>query len=301
MSTMSTSSERITAAELERSKRARTIARNWLEAEETRMRLQGLDSATEGDGTPGVQMRSSKFGRPSPLERIKEAKIARLELKEFLKDDEPKSQPMPDPNRPIDALKELAAFGLRLGKPPSEIEEVVKRLTPIIVPLGSLAGGDSIARESVYARAFREQKFGFNEMIQTLNSINAMRPAAEKIDIPGMMNAMSSAMRTGAELASSKNNTADPLAMMKMITDNQAQSHQAQLAMYERLLETSQPRSLREQLTDLREVNDTFTKLGGKESETIQTRRLELDHEKWKANLDAETEKKKIAGQSELL
>src|SRR5437899_13075769 len=85
MSTMSTSSERITAAELERSKRARTIARNWLEAEETRMRLQGLDPATEGDGTPGVQMRPSKFGRPSPLDRVREARVSGLEIREFEK------------------------------------------------------------------------------------------------------------------------------------------------------------------------------------------------------------------------
>src|SRR5437773_2452870 len=82
---MSSSGERIAAAELERSKRARTIARNWLEAEETRLKLAGLDPAIEGDGVPGVQMRPSKYGRPSALERVKEARISGLEIKEFSK------------------------------------------------------------------------------------------------------------------------------------------------------------------------------------------------------------------------
>src|SRR6266571_4902669 len=83
MSTMSTSSERITAAELERSKRARTIAKNWLEAEYTRLQLAGLDPALENDGNPGAQMRPSR--RLSPLDRIKEARISGLEIKEFSK------------------------------------------------------------------------------------------------------------------------------------------------------------------------------------------------------------------------
>src|SRR5439155_18838101 len=77
------SSERVTEAELARSRKARTIARNWLEAEETRMKLAGLDPAIEGDGTPGVQMRPSKFGRPSPLERVREARVSGLEIREF--------------------------------------------------------------------------------------------------------------------------------------------------------------------------------------------------------------------------
>src|SRR5713101_7445747 len=82
---MSTPSERVTAAELERSRRARSIAKNWLESEEMRAKLAGLDPALEGDGAPGVQMRPSKFGRPSPLERVREAHVSGLEIREFQK------------------------------------------------------------------------------------------------------------------------------------------------------------------------------------------------------------------------
>src|SRR5207253_783728 len=181
--------DRVTEAELARSRKARAIAKNWLEAETTRLELAGLDP-TLGDDTSGVQKPPSKFGRPTPLDRVREARLSGMEIRSFEQGlGEPtRNQPVPDPNRPIDALKEIAAFGLRIGKKPEEIQEVVERLTPIIVPLGSLRV-DQIARESVYGRAFSEQRFGFNEMIQTLNSINAMRPQSEKIDIAGMMNA----------------------------------------------------------------------------------------------------------------
>src|SRR5947209_18230832 len=107
---MSTS-EKITAAELERSRRARSIAKNWLESEEMRLKLSGLDPALEGDGTPGVQMRPSKFGRPSPLDRVREARVSGLEIREFEKGlgeggngTSPNSKPVQlDPNTVIQA------------------------------------------------------------------------------------------------------------------------------------------------------------------------------------------------------
>src|SRR5438552_5468716 len=77
------SSERITSAELERSRRAREIARNWLQAEETRAKLSGLDPEL-GDEASGGLTRPGKSGR-SPLDRVRDAHVSGLELREFQK------------------------------------------------------------------------------------------------------------------------------------------------------------------------------------------------------------------------
>ena len=81
MSIMS-SSERITEAELARSRKARDIAKNWLLAETTRLELAGLDPAI-GEATTATQMRPSKFGRPSPLDRVREARVSGMEVRSF--------------------------------------------------------------------------------------------------------------------------------------------------------------------------------------------------------------------------
>ena len=168
----------------------------------------------------------------------------------------PQTQPTPDPNRPIDALKEIANFGLRIGKKPAEIEEIIQRLTPIIVPLGSLAG-DQIARESVYARAFSENKFGFPEMIQTLNSLNTIRPQSQQINIAEMMTAMTTALKTGLEVARTNNGGFDVGQIISMQQASHDRMIEAQREHFREIRELqSQQPSLIDSLKQMREVSD---------------------------------------------
>src|SRR5207302_8640666 len=54
-------------------------------------------------------------------------------------------------------------------------------------------------------------------------------------------------------------------------------------------------------LRQLKEGQDIVGRLAGKESEAIQSQRLALEHEKWKAQTEADTERKKSSSQSDML
>jgi hypothetical protein len=187
---MSTSSERITAAELERSKRARTIARNWLEAEETRMKLAGLDPAVEGEGAPGVQMRPSKFGRPSALERVKEARISGMEVAHFekgLSDGSAPSRPQGNQSTlKSDILKAVIAS----GRTSEESAKLMEQLSPYLV--------DDPAAALLVARLGNGgEKLGFKEMLGIVQLTRNMQNTQPTSDPASMANAITNAIRTG--------------------------------------------------------------------------------------------------------
>src|SRR5437016_1147028 len=149
------SSERVTEAELARSRKARTIAKNWLEAEETRMKLAGLDPALEGDGTPGVQMRPSKFGRPSPLDRVREARISGMEVAHFekgLSGSEGVGQQKPQVN-PTALVQQKAEIikALAPNNTPEQIAQYLERVSPFL-DSAMLAGSDPLAQSLLYSK-----------------------------------------------------------------------------------------------------------------------------------------------------
>src|SRR5713101_4444035 len=199
---MSTPSERVTAAELERSRRARSIAKNWLESEEMRAKLAGLDPALEGDGVPGVQMRPSKFGRPSPLERVKEAHVSGLEIREFQKGlaetgSQPK-QPVNASSLKLDLLKAVISS----GRSPDEAEKLMEKLSPYLLAF------DDPAAAMLVSRIGSSDKMGIKEILEVIQLTKSMQGSQSASDPASMANAITNAIRTGAEL-SSKNNSSD--------------------------------------------------------------------------------------------
>src|SRR5438094_2253624 len=210
---MSSSGERITAAELERSKRARTIARNWLEAEETRMKLAGLDPAIEGDGTPGVQMRPSKFGRPSPLDRVREARVSGMEVRSFEQglagaDNQSRTQLA---TSDIEGAKSRIVEALiRAGKTSDQIQEYMDRISPAIDVYG--LSNDPAVQAILFSKVMGNsgtQQLGLKDVVETIKMVNDMKGPQQQ-NPAELVQAMGSMFTAGVNAA--KNNGSDPMA-----------------------------------------------------------------------------------------
>src|SRR5438094_1037254 len=202
---MSSSGERITAAELERSKRARTIARNWLEAEETRMKLAGLDPAIEGDGTPGVQMRPSKFGRPSPLDRVREARVSGMEVRSFeqgLAGGDSQSRTQLATSDIAGAKSRIVEALIRAGKTSDQIQEYMDRISPAIDVYG--LSNDPAVQAILFSQVMGNsatQQLGLKDVVETIKMVNDMRPQQQTTDMAQLATALGTMFRSGVEAA----------------------------------------------------------------------------------------------------
>src|SRR5437016_4617280 len=141
------------------------------------------------------------------------------------------------------------------GRDAAYIEDVMNRVSP---HLDIFAMTSDPAVQSVLLQRLvngnSNQNFGLKDLVEATRLIHDVRntPQQPQTDVAGVANAMTNALKTGAELA--KTNSSDPVQMLQMLSQTQRQAHERELSMFERLLENSQPRSLREQLGDLRGV-----------------------------------------------
>jgi hypothetical protein len=295
MSTMSTSSERITAAELERSKRARTIARNWLEAEETRMKLAGLDPSVEGDGMPSAQMRPSKFGRPSALERVKEARISGMEVAHFekgLTGSEGGVQQKPVGNASslkLDLLKAVIAS----GRSPEEAGKLMESLSPYLLAV------DDPAAALLVSRIGGSDKMGVKEILEIIQLVKNTQGSQSASDPAAMANAITNAIRTGAELGKNTGGDAGSIqSLYQQMSQQQQQSFDRHLELL-RERYADQP-SFDEQLTHVVALQKQLGGLG-KESDTITSKRLELEHQRWTKEQEISADVRKSKSQNEMV
>ena len=209
---MSSSGERITAAELERSKRARTIARNWLEAESTRLKLAGLDPELDGDGTPGVQMRPSKFGRPSPLDRVREARVSGLEIREFEKGLSGENNPSKtQPSDIAGAKSRIVEALIRAGKTSDQIQEYMDRISPAIDVYG--LSNDPAVQSILFSKIMGTggtQQLGLKDVVETIKMVSDMRgsPQSAQTDVAQVIQALGTFMSAMAK----QNQGSDPAA-----------------------------------------------------------------------------------------
>jgi len=106
-------------------------------------------------------------------------------------------------------------------------------------------------------------------------------------------------MKSGVEAAKGNNNV-DPVCYEQMINQNQQQSHQQQLQMYERLLNRTAnvtPRTARRRAGD----QDTLGKLGGIEPAEIQMKRLDIVAQREQREFERSIEAGKEKRQSEMI
>jgi hypothetical protein len=300
MSTMSTNSERITAAELERSKRARTIARNWLEAEETRMKLAGLDPALEGDGTPGASMRPSKFGRPSPLDRVKEARISGMEVAHFEKGLSGSSEATGQSQRQTWTTQqalEYARYLASLGKTPEEVQKHIQILGSTLDMAASPEYRNPFFQNTLMARTSESERpfSGVKDFVEIVQMVKSMQPP-QNDSTAAIITALGSFM---ASTRPSGNDSGTVAQLYQQMSDQQQKSFDRHLELIRERMNDSP--SFAEQLQQIASLQGTLGKISGRESESIQAKRMDLEHERWKVQTDADTERKKSAAQNDMV
>ena len=272
---MSTDSSRVTAEKLSRAEAERRFWKAKHEAAILRNEVETMSPDMYG----GIESKRIGVGKPTPLDRAAEAHTRGVELNMFnkgLTGDSATKPPQLDPNTVIQA-KATIVKALAANHSAEQIALYLEKISPFL-DTAMLAGGDPVTQSLLYSKIMssNQPQLTTKDIIELITTVNQIRGSQQQpqTDVTGVANAMTNALKTGAELA--KTNNSDPVQMLQMLNQNQQQSHQAQLQMYERLLETQQPRSLREQLTDIREMQDTLGKIAGKETPEIQMKRLDL-------------------------
>src|SRR5207249_7333316 len=105
----------------------------------------------------------------------------------------------------------------------------------------------------------------------------------------------------GSFLAATNKGTGNSeiIALYQQMSQQQQASFDKQLELLRERL-TDQP-SFSDQLAQIVQVQNTLGKLSGKESEAMQSKRLELEHQRWAKSIDLDLEKRKSAGQVEMI
>ena len=201
---------------------------------------------------------------------------------------------------PVAVKGQIIQEMIRQGKDTEFIAQAMDKITPFIDTLA--LAGDNPALQTILVSKIMSGGLGTNptrELIELMRLQRELQPQQQQADPASLMTATTSAIRTGVEL--SRNNNADPITIAKILADTQAQNHSQTLQMYERLLETSQPRSLREQLGDLRDVQDVLGKIGGKEDKEVRLKMLEIDDKRQEREYTRQAEQAKDARFSKMI
>ena len=212
------SSERITEAELARSRKARDIAKNWLLAETTRLELAGLDPAI-GEATTATQMRPSKFGRPSPLDRVREARVSGMEVRSFeqgLAGEINQSKTQPTSSDVAGAKSRIVEALIKAGKSPTEITEYLDKISSHLDVLA--LSTDPAVQSILFSRVMSgssTQTLGMKDVIETIRLVSELKQQPQS-DPAAMAGAMVNAVKVGIDAAKSSNN-GDPLATIAAI------------------------------------------------------------------------------------
>jgi hypothetical protein len=300
MSTMSSTSERITAAELERSKRARVIAQNWLAAENTRLQLAGLDPALENNGIPGAQGRSGR--RPSALDRIREARVSGLEIKEFSKgigeEASTSKSVQVNPSTLLEQRGLIIRSLVAAGRTPEQIESYLFKVAPFLDVVAT-AGADPMTQSLLYSRLMSgngQQSLGVRDIIEVIGMVNQMKGTQRpQSDIASVIAAL------GSFLAATKNNNGSDVTTIQTLYGEMNKQAQAS---FDRQLEL-----LREKYSDaptfedqLQHVMSLQKTLGlGKESEAVSLKRMDLETQRWSKQQEIDADLRKSKSQNEMV
>jgi hypothetical protein len=252
------------------------------------------------------------FAKPSAgaktFEPIQQAAVAGASTRAFMEAFQGngsgnKSQPVM--SDPAGAKARIVEALVKQGKSGEHIQDVLDRVSPHI-DIFSMTSDPAV--QSILLQRLMNgnqgQNFGLRDLVEALKLVETVRAPQQQpqtTDAGQLANALATAMKSGVEAAKSNSNNSDPTTVLKIITDNQRESHAQQLQMYERLLDSQQPRSLREQLEDLRGVSDSLGKIAGKESEAVTLKRIEMENQRWAKQTDIDADIRKARGQTEMI
>jgi len=193
----------------------------------------------------------------------------------------------------LDFAKYLAS----IGKSPEEIQRYITKLGATLDLASSTDYRNPFAQNYLMAATSERERWGVKDFTDAVSVIKSLQQPQNGSDTASIISAL------GNFIAATKGNSSD-LATIQGLYQQMTSQQQASFDRHLELVRerASEQPSFQDQLQQIVTLQTTLGKLGpGKESETIQTRRLELDHEKWKANLDAETEKRKSQGQMDMV
>jgi hypothetical protein len=218
-----------------------------------------------------------------------------------LNGDKPPIKPRTDPGELALSRQRTIEALVKMGKSDDQIQAFLEKTSGYVDAL-ALAASDPTTTALLFNKVVSgngsSQQLGVKEVIEIIRMSQDLKSHSSQSDPAALMNAAGNLFRTGVETA--RNNTSDPVAVMKMLTDTQAQNHAQQLQMYERLLESQQPRTLAEQLEDMQHMQETLFKLGGADTPEIQMKKLELTEARDSRQFSAVQEEKKTKAQTEM-
>jgi len=186
------------------------------------------------------------------------------------------------------------------GRDTAYIEDAMARISP---HLDIFALSNDPAVQSILLQRIMNggssQSLGLRDLVEAMRVVNDVRGPQQQVDAGSLMTATTQAIRTGAELASSKNNSSlDPLAILQ-------QSHQQALEMQQqhfaelRELQSQQP-GLVDSLKDVKEAAETLGWKKVEEPPEISLRKLDIEDRRAEREHTARIESAKSAASEKM-
>lgn len=293
-------SEKLNAAEREqrywKMKRDALVLRNEYETQNPEM-FQGAEKRLGA-------------GKPTPMDQLEQAHVRGAAMRMYEKgysggnDGDSKAKTSPGEiaasrQRTIEAL-------VKSGKSDAEIQAFIEKTSGYVDAM-ALAGSDPMMASILFSKTMSggNQQLTMRDMIETIRLAQDLRgpnKGEHQSEIAQVIQALTQYNRGSGDPSQTFNTAANVLGpMYAQMNQANKESSDRYLDLLREQMDRQSSNNPLDYLRQLKEGQDIVGKLAGKESETIQAKRLELDHEKWKASMEADTERKKTAGQTDMV
>jgi len=249
-----------------------------------------------------------------PWKPVEDAAIAGASSRAFLTafgngGSEPSVMPKASPSEVAAAKGRIIEAMVQAGRDTKYIEDAMQKISPHLDVFALSA--DPAVQSVLLQRIMNNnsaQNLGMRDLIDAMKLVQDLRNTSQQTpqsDPASLMSAAGNLFKTGVETARNRNDgmaVSELLAMQQQSHDKMLQAQQEHFREIRELQHQQQSsNSPLDLLRQVQETKDIVEKITGKESEALATRRLELDHEKWKTQTEADTERKKAANQTELV
>src|SRR5437667_1153119 len=195
---------------------------------------------------------------------------------------------------------------VKAGKSDAEIQAFLEKTSGYVDAL-AMAANDPMMTSLLFNRVMTggNQQLTMKDMIETIRLAQDLRgPDAvhNQSEMAEVIKALAQFNKGGSDPAQAFNNAASLLGPLyqQMNTANR-ESFDRYLGLLREQMDRQSSNNPLDLLRQVKETQDIVGKITGRESEAITQRRIELEHERWKENLLAETERKKAAGQADMI
>jgi hypothetical protein len=265
-----------------------------------------------------------KTGRPSPLDRIEEARIRGLEVFQFEKgiggNTSKSATPQVTPGDIASAKARIVEALAKAGKSAPEIEEYLTRISPHL-DVYALATNDPTSQALLYSRVMSGNgQSGLKDIVETIKLVNDLRgPQQQQSDPAGMISAVAKVF----EVAQRRNPERDPVETFNAAVQTVAPfinqqneslktAYQGQIDMLKLQLEQNRGTDPLTVLKQWHETGQQLGLIGQPESDEIKLHRLqgleedrkrayELERERWQHELRTKEEDRRQKAQNSMM